>query len=451
MSESNKELIVKFDPRDWQKEVIKELKRFNVFVIHRQAGKTVLAVAITIQKLLSCKRHRPQVAYIGPNYGLVKRAAWDYFKDMLEPFVDAGLVTFNESALRIDFKPFNNNGGAKIYLFGSEDPDSLRGLRLDFAVLDEYADMPSHLFSSIIMPTLSSRQGSVLIMGTPKGKNSFYEMYKKAQVDPNWVSIYKRWQDTKTHTEDEIEIQRSAMTDEEFEREFECSFEASIKGSFFGKNLARLEKEGRVKDILHDPCAPVVVGWDLGFDGTSMWFLQKQKDNFVVLDVEYYSDEDLTHGVNIVKNKPYTYAYQLLPHDGNDRNIVDKTKTPKGLLESLGLKTKIVKRISLITSINSGRLLLDKCYIAQKCADKIIKLKGKNIKAIDALKLYKAKESDGIVTASEEHDEFSHLGSAWRTLAEGVKEKRLDNSRLETAFGVKQQLKVESDWNPFKR
>lgn len=441
-----------YKPREWQLEAQKQLNRFTVLVLHRRAGKTVFDVMQSIIAVLSCKLARPQAAFIAPTYSQAKKVAWDYYKEYLEPLRLKGLVTFNESSLRIDFK----NGG-KIYLLGSEEPDAIRGMYMDHVVLDEYQMMPADFFEKVIRPLLSDREGKAILTGTPSGRNHFYTAYSRAMEEDNkdWSGVLKTWDDTQVLRYEEIEAAKRDMSEEAFQQEYECSFDASVKGSFFGRNLTRMRMENRLIKVNHDPASPVVTGWDIGFDGTAIWYVQKQGGRFVLIDLDYYENEDLTYGANLVLNKPYTYAYQILPHDGNDRNIMDKKRTPKGQLENLGLKCKIAGKVGLMSAINSGRMLLDKCCMSQDVAEKKLKLGSSKIAAIDALALYEANEDakQGILKTTEKHNRYSHIGSALRTLAEGLKENILNSSSNFTVLDNKKRptVLVQNKWNPFKK
>ena len=124
------EVKIPYKPRTIQGQMHKELKRWNVLVMHRRFGKTVWAVNHLIKTALTCPLPRPRVAFIAPTFTQAKRIAWDYAKYY------AGVipgVTFNETELRVDFP----NGG-RLMLLSAENPDALRGIYLDMAMFDEF-------------------------------------------------------------------------------------------------------------------------------------------------------------------------------------------------------------------------------------------------------------------------------------------------------------------------
>lgn len=439
-----------YKPRDWQLEANKVLNRFTVLVLHRRAGKTVFDVMQSIIAVLSCNLNRPQAAYVAPTYSMAKKIAWDYYKEYLEPLRLKGLVTFNESSLRIDFKT-----GAKIYLLGAEEPDAIRGMYMDHVVLDEYQMMPADFFEKVIRPLLSDRKGKAILTGTPSGKNHFHEAYLRGLDESieDWSSVLRKWSDTKVLDPEEIEAARRDMSEEAFLQEYECSFEAAIKGAFFGKNIAKMRAQGRIKDMNYDPSYPVVTGWDIGFDGTTVWYCQKIGDELRIIDCDIFEDKDIPYVVNKVNNKPYTYQYQILPHDAVKRMITDKRKTAKGQIESLGLKCKVAPRISLQDGIHATRNLIDRSIFSTKC-EKKIKLGRTKTNPMDLLTLYRAEfdETRGVANTTPVHDRSSHVADALRTLAVGIKNSSIFENRVVQNNRVSRQNVplVNNKWNPFK-
>ena len=112
------EIEIDYLPHDHQAEIHENLRRFNVLVLHRRAGKTVLSINQLIREIIECELPDPRGAYIAPLYSQAKRVAWDYIKYFCS--VIPG-VKLNESELRVDFP-----GGGRIYLCGAYNPDTLR-------------------------------------------------------------------------------------------------------------------------------------------------------------------------------------------------------------------------------------------------------------------------------------------------------------------------------------
>jgi phage terminase large subunit-like protein len=125
--------------------------------------------------------------------------------------------------------------GRTIKIRGSDRPDTLRGLGISFVVLDEYADMKPNVWEEIVMPALSDVKGRALFIGTPKGKNHFFELYKQAN-DPKrseeWDSFQFNSTDNPTLDPKEIEAARNRMSAAAFKQEYLASFQSGSGGMF---------------------------------------------------------------------------------------------------------------------------------------------------------------------------------------------------------------------------
>jgi phage terminase large subunit len=169
---------IQYAPRVQQQQIhnLIDSKRFSVVVAHRRMGKTVSAINHLIMSAVLNKNEAPRYAYIAPTYGQAKRIAWDYLVKYVEPL---GAVA-NIAELRVDF------WGRRIQLYGSDNPDSLRGQYFDGVILDEIGDQNPKIWTDIIRPALSDRKGWCSFIGTPKGHNHFKELRERATKDEGW-------------------------------------------------------------------------------------------------------------------------------------------------------------------------------------------------------------------------------------------------------------------------
>ena len=411
-------VILPYAPRPWQIEEHNSIARFTVLVVHRRAGKTFFAVNELIKRVFDPSKKRVQVAYIAPTYRQAKQVSWEIFKQMVAPIPG---IKINESELRIDFP----NGG-RILVLGAENPDSLRGLYLDYAVLDEVADMPANLWNTILRPALADRQGGALFIGTPKGKNFFHDLYVRGKSEDEWKSTLLTWKETHALPEQEVMSMKKELTEEEFEQELECSFTAAIRGAYFGKQMANAENQGRIKKVRYNPDYPVMAAWDIGFDGTSVWYAQFILDEINIIDFDHFEEEDVPHCAGVVLNKPYVFSSQLLPHDAAKRSNLDKKKTVKSQIEKLGLKCRLVPRADINAGINESRRLISRaCFDIDLCAY-----------GLESLRQYRAEydEAKGVFQTTPKHDKHSHPADAFRTLAMGYKES--DTKQQQTKVGI---------------
>jgi hypothetical protein len=212
-----------YQPRDWQRECHMARKRFTVLAVHRKGGKTELALMELIDGAMKSRLKLPRFVYIAPWLVQAKAVAWSRLKAILQPLIVHGGVDFNEAELTARFL----HNGATIRLFGADNPNALRGIDIDGAVLDEVAQIGVEVWFDIIEPNLASRLGWALFIGTPFGINLFSQMFQFAQGNPDWHAA--RYTVYDTHAIPEAEVQRLQAADNpsRFAREFLCDFTAA--------------------------------------------------------------------------------------------------------------------------------------------------------------------------------------------------------------------------------
>jgi phage terminase large subunit len=385
-------------------------QRFAAIVAHRRAGKTVACVHDLQRGALTCTGERPRFAYLAPYLKQAKTVAWDYLRAAVRPLQDIG-ATVHESELRVDYP----NGG-QVRLYGADNADALRGIYLDGVVLDEYADMDPRVWSEVIRPALADRQGWAVFIGTPKGRNAFFETWRRAQKDDSWFSLMLKASETGLIAEHELELARRDLTEDQYAQEFECSFEAAIIGAYYGKQMQQAEADKRICGVPYDPAALVWTSWDLGIrDATAIWFAQVIGREIRIIDYYEASGVDLGHYVREIMNKPYAYAGHIVPHDAQAKEL-GTGKSRLEVLEGLGLRTLQVAPIHRVEDgINAVRMVLPRSWFdATKCA-----------RGIDALKLYRSATDDKLADPQGRpmlkpvpvHDWASHAADSFRYLA----------------------------------
>ena len=329
--------------------------RWGVTVCHRRMGKTVAAINHLQRSALTCQKDRPRFAYIAPTYKQGKAIAWDYMEHYARPIPGAAT---NTTELRVDYP----NGG-QVRIYGADNPDSLRGIYLDGAVFDEYGLHPPNIFTEVVRPLLADRQGWALFLGTPAGKNQFYDTLQKAQSDPAWFCAIFRASQTGLLDADELRSARSTMTQDEYDQEFECSFEASVKGAVFAAELQAAREAGRVCRVPYDPALLVDTDWDLGVgDATSIWFSQSSPGGEVrVIDYYESSGEGLPHYVSVLQQRGYTYGRHWAPHDIEVREL-SSGHSRRDIAAGLGVNFLVVPNLSLNEGIHAARMLLPRCW-----------------------------------------------------------------------------------------
>jgi phage terminase large subunit len=360
-----------YTPRLLQAELHKNLKRFNVLVMHRRFGKTVFAINEMIDKALRNPLPRPQYAYLAPTYGQAKRIAWEYLKQYTAniPGADA-----NEADLRVDVPRPQHKDHLRLQLLGAENPMALKGIYLDGVIPDEYGEMKPSVWSEVIRPTLSDRKGWAIFLGTPKGRNDFYKKYSDAITgeDPEWFGAMFKASETGILDAAELASARKAMSEEEYEQEYECSFNAGLVGAYFAKELSAAEKEGRIGKISHDPMLPVDTYWDLGInDVTSIWYVQSFRRRHRILRYQEFCGIGIPELVAQVRNTntKYSFGRWVFPHDAKVRDF-STGKERLQVFDSLGCRpNEVIPRVGTkMDSINAARMILPACeFDAEGC------------------------------------------------------------------------------------
>jgi len=395
---------IPYKPREPQLQIHKALdeNRFVVGVAHRRMGKTVAALNQLIKASLKNSLQNPRYAYIAPTYSQAKRVAWDYLTHFVRPLE----AEANIAELRVDFL------GRRIQLYGSDNPDSLRGQYFDGVVLDEIGDQNPKIWNEIIRPALADRKGWCLFIGTPKGNNHFKELFDRASQEDGWNALEFKASETKLLDQDELLAARKEMGDDKYNQEFECSFNAAVEGSYYGKLLNDLEEEGRMCEITRDDLCKSFVAWDLGMgDSTALWICQVTGQETRLLDYVENHGQGLDWYVNWLKENNWHKAEQLLPHDVEVREL-GTGKSRLEVLREAGLDVRVLPRLSVDDGIQAVRRMIPKCWFNMP------KVK----QGLDCLRNYRREydEKRNIFYDKPLHDWASHGSDSFRYLALGM-------------------------------
>lgn len=246
-----------YQPRSWQRTCHVNRKRFSVYALHRRAGKTELAIMELIDKAMKFKQELGLFLYVAPFLKQAKAIAWARLKQKIDPLRIAGAVEVNEGDLYVVFK----HNGSIIRLFGGDNPDAMRGLRVDGAVIDEVAQIKPEVWVDIVQPALSDRLGWAMFIGTPSGINLFSELFYRAADLNDWTAARYTVYDTESLHPDEVERLKRDMAETSFAREYLCDFSAAGDDQLISLSDAEeaSRKEYQKDDVKH---APVILGVD---------------------------------------------------------------------------------------------------------------------------------------------------------------------------------------------
>jgi len=351
----------------------------------------------------------PRFAYVAPLYGQAKDVAWQYVTHYARGL---GAIV-NETELRADLP-----NGARIRLYGADNPDRLRGIYLDGAILDEFGNMRPSVWGEVIRPMLADRQGWAVFIGTPAGHNEFYDKWQDAQTNRDWYSVMLKASETGILSADELADARKTMSEDQYEQEFECSFEAAIRGAYFASQMRAMREDGRLGKVLFDPARPVNTFWDIGkTDSTAIWFHQNRGQHHHLIDYYENAGEDVAFYASILKQKQdargWQYGQHFGPHDLDQTHwILPGREKVVDVAANLGLRFIVVSRIAnKQDAIEAGRNFLSMCWIdAEHCKQGVEALDNYRKGWDEVAKTWKAKP---------EHDWASHGSDALMTGACG--------------------------------
>jgi len=243
-----------------QRQVCSSTKRFRVLVTGRRFGKTHLCLTEILRKARFSDNGK--IFYVSPTYRMSKEIMWKQLKKKVKEL--RWVKYINETELTVIL--VNN---CQISLKGADkSADNLRGVGLNFLVIDEFSDVPEEAWSEVLRPTISDKHvnGEVLFVGTPKGMGNWsFEMYQKGKSeDPEWAS----WKFTTIEggqvEEHEIEQAKKDLDERSFRQEYLASFE-----TYNGVVYYNFNREQNVKPCKYDPQAIIHVGLDFNIDPMS--------------------------------------------------------------------------------------------------------------------------------------------------------------------------------------
>ena len=214
------ELDVQFTP--WQQEVFGDPTRFKVVAAGRRCGKSYLAAWSLLINALQSEDPMSWTFYVAPTQGQARQIMWRVLLDLGHAIIKKAHIN------NLDIELVN---GQTIGLRGADRPDTMRGVSLNYLVLDEYADIKAEVWEEILRPACADKTAPAIFIGTPKGRNHFYDLFKYSELsdDEEWRSWHFTSYDNPFLKESEIDAAKRSMSSYAFRQEFMASFES--KGS----------------------------------------------------------------------------------------------------------------------------------------------------------------------------------------------------------------------------
>jgi PBSX family phage terminase large subunit len=285
-----------------QESICNDPHRFRVVVAGRRFGKTHVSIR---ELAYHASQPNQEVWYVAPTYRQAKQIVWKKLKYKLQDL--RWISKANESELAITLK-----NGSTISLKGADNADSLRGVGLNFIVLDEFADIDPEAWYEVLRPTLADKQGKALFIGTPKGIGNWaHDIYMMNMEAPHqWSSHSYTTIDGGQVSADEIEQARQDLDERTFRQEFLATFE-----TYTGRIFYNFDRKTHVKPFETQTTRDldvVYIGMDFNIDPMSAVVFVRQGDTLHAIDeIRMYSSntKEIVEEINsrYAKSKIWVY------------------------------------------------------------------------------------------------------------------------------------------------
>lgn len=366
-TEKKNKRLVHFQLHEKQAEVFNNDCRFRVVVAGRRFGKTKLSM---LEMLAWATKKGQKIWYVAPTYRMAKQIMWTDLKNNVPM---EWVLKIRENELSMEFR-----NGSIISLRGADKPDSLRGVSLDFLVLDEFQDIAPDTWTTVLRPTLADRKGHALFIGTPKGFNGLYKLYrvgqnKVKQMKKEWMSWQFPTITSPFIPKAEIEAARRDMDEKMFRQEMLASFE-----SMSGRVYYAFDRKEHIANVEFNPKLPIWVGMDFNIDPMSTVIFQPQPNGQLWAVDEIVQVSSNTDDICAELEKRY-YKYQnqvtIYPDPAGSARQHARGESDLDIIREHGFKRIKVKRAhsAVADRINAVNRVLKtangdiRLYISPKC------------------------------------------------------------------------------------
>jgi hypothetical protein len=373
-----------------QTKIFDDTSRFRVVVAGRRFGKTFLSTAELLNRALIAKDQN--VWYVAPTYKAAKEIAWEMLISQIPPEY---IAKTNETALTLSLL-----NGSTISLKGAEKPDNLRGRSLDFVVLDEFADMRPQAWYEVLRPSLSDRIGSAVFIGTPKGRNHFYDLYGKGvDGDDGWRSYQYTTIQGGNVAPSEIESAKADLDERTFQQEYEAQFVNYSGIIYYGfKREESVKRHDGDRSVIH-------VGMDFNLDPMSAVLMTRKGDTLHIFDEIVMFGSNTDEMVAELRERYGNGTIVIYPDPASrQRKTSAGGRTDLSILQNAGFEVRVRNSHAAvrdrINAVNSRLLSNDgqrRLYVDPKCK-----------KVIESLERHTYKEG----TSQPEKDGFDHMNDA---------------------------------------
>ncbi len=344
-----------------QQQVADDQTRFRCVIAGRRYGKTHLSIR---ELCYHAKEPNKECWYVAPSYKMAKQIVWRKLKNKLQ---DLNWVKkANETELTLQLR-----NGSVISLKGADNYDSLRGVGLDFIVLDEFADIDPEAWYETLRPTLSDKQGRALFIGTPKGIGNWaYEIYQNSIDNANWQSYSFTTIDGGRVPQEEIEAAKQDLDERTFRQEYLATFETFAGRIYYGFDRAHNIKswDKPIPDVVY-------IGMDFNIDPMSAVIAVREGDQLYVIDEIRLFSSNTQEAVAEIKSRYGRSKVFVYPDPaGHQRKSSASGATDITILSNAGFVVKAPRhhtpvrdRINAVNSRLCSSSGIRQLYIDPKC------------------------------------------------------------------------------------
>jgi phage terminase large subunit len=350
-----------------QETIAKDQHRFKVVVAGRRFGKTHLAIR---ELCYYARIPEQEVWYVAPTYKQAKMIVWRKLKNKLQDL--KWIRKANESELTILLK-----NGSTIALKGADNEDSLRGVGLDYLIMDEFADIDPEAFFEVLRPTLADREGKAMFIGTPKGiANWAYDLYQMEHDFPDaWKSFQYTTIDGGNVTASEIEAAKRDLDERQFRQEFMATFETYTGRIYYAFDRVQNVKEAPEMSSHIGDIGAVYIGMDFNIDPMSAVVAVRHGDNLYVVDEIRMFSSNTQEAVEEIRSRfPKSKIWVYPDPAARQRKTSAGGATDITILQNAGFVVKapnshtpVRDRINAVNSRLCDSTGIRRLYISNRC------------------------------------------------------------------------------------
>ena len=422
----NINLIDNKTPYRWQRQVLRNLRNYNVIVAPRQCGKTELVTEMIRDLVNDPSISYPVINLCSDKITRLKKI----YKDRFQTLFSTEFPDYEwPRGEKIDIQCKRKNGDHfTINLFGAtHSPDGPRGTTSHFNIIEEAGEVSKKFVMDVVMPTTDKTEGPTIVTGTVK-PNDYYDIFLRARKEMNktnspwYVFLFQlgdKWTDD-IHTKKAMNLikARYDMNNPEeratFEREDLCHWHAGLEASPFNENYFLAYKNDRIGNYPINMNYPVGTAWDDGLGCTAVWFWQIINTVPRFVDFKIWFDQDFTTICEDVKtwyrDKQVIWGTHIFPHTCRSRNQINKSPKFRIILELLNNRGRYV--LNPVVKDIEDKILVSKKVMNASLFDENYASLG-----IRSLQLYRRKHNPKSRSKGFIKDKWSHGAEAFGEFA----------------------------------